>query len=165
MKKIHNSEDVAAYALAIVYAASQKDVVFRIGVDDGAVIWLNHRPVFDSPQYSAYMTHAVAVTLQPGRNTILAKVINAKLGSYLQLLISDELADFVRAYAGQKKWHEATAAYQKALAADPEMNDVKVHIDRGQCLRRARPLQRRSLGIFSSHDCRAGQRRTSKASS
>jgi serine/threonine protein kinase/tetratricopeptide (TPR) repeat protein len=128
LKKIYNSEDAWAHALAIVHVAARKDVVFLMGIDDAAVIWLNGRPIFDHSGYASnYMSHAVPVTLEAGRNTIFAKVLNGKGPWNFQLLISDGLADFVRAYAGQKKWQEAAAAYQKAVAADPAIGDAKVH--------------------------------------
>jgi len=128
LRKVFNSDNVAAYALSIVYATARKDVVLLIATDDAARVWLNGRLVLESPGYTPLADgHAVAVTLQPGRNTLLAKVANQAMYHTLQLRMSDSPAAFSRAFAQAKKWDQAIEAYNKVSAQEPDNRDILLH--------------------------------------
>ncbi len=143
MREVVKSDDAAAYALAIVYANARKDVVLLMGADDFARFWLNGRLVLDAPEFSVSDWHAVAVTLEQGRNTLLAKVANLKGHHNLTLRISDTPADFAQAYAQAKKWDQAFEAYNKVMALEPGNRNPLLHRHLGEALARSALAQPR----------------------
>jgi serine/threonine protein kinase/tetratricopeptide (TPR) repeat protein len=71
---------ISTYALAYVYAPKPRTVTLSLGSDDQLRVWLNGKlvhqrsdPVVTGPDHDR-----VTVTLRPGRNTLLAKVVNVK---------------------------------------------------------------------------------------
>ena len=125
--RLFPEDHIGAYAMAIVYAASRQDVVMLTGADDQAHFWLNGRPVDEIPKVTSGDAHAVIVTLQPGRNTILAKVVNDVSDYLVYLRFSDAPGDFYRAYLAAKQWDLAAEAYKQALARDPSDGDRRMY--------------------------------------
>jgi len=125
MRAISSSGDknVACYALAIVHSVTQRNIVLLVGSDDQARVWLNGQRVLDSPKFAPPEQFAVGATLQPGRNTILAKVVNQGGGHGLFLKISTAPGDFLRVAVARKKWDDAARDYAAALASEPTMRN------------------------------------------
>ena len=123
--KPFNAENIAAYAMSMVYSATNRDVVFLIGTDDAGCVWLNGRLLFDSPVFTAADSSAVIATLEAGRNSIVAKVANDTGPHSLNLRISDAPADFTRGYARSGKSAQAADACRKALALEPGNSDPR----------------------------------------
>ncbi len=121
-----DERNVACYALAIVHSVTQRDVVMVVGTDDGGRFWLNGRQVLDSPRRSEAKQYAIEASLQPGRNTILAKVVNEGGLHRFFLRISDAPADFLRAHVGRKEWQSAIRDYSSELLRDPSLRDPSV---------------------------------------
>jgi len=127
-------EPIAAFAMTFVYSSSPRDVVLLIGIDDHAQVSLNGREVLRVDGYTDPDGRAVAVTLQSGRNVILAKIANDLKGYSLHLRIADSPSDFARGYAEAKKWDQAYDAYTKAMALEPENGDLQLHWDVGDAM-------------------------------
>jgi len=108
--------------------------VLLIGIDDHAQVSLNGREVLRVDGYTDPDGRAVAVTLQSGRNVILAKIANDLKGYSLHLRIADSPSDFARGYAEAKKWDQAYDAYTKAMALEPENGDLQLHWDVGDAM-------------------------------
>ena len=132
LRAIYNADDVAAYALTIVYSTTKQDIALLIGTDDAARIWQNGRLLLDSPQFAAAGHYVISATIEPGRNLFVAKVLNFKGPHGFHMLISEEPADFVRGYVYSKKWEQAAEAYKKAIALEHGNGDLLVHEAGGQ---------------------------------
>ncbi len=127
LRKAFNADNVGAYALANVYAQSSRSVVLLVGTDDTARIWFNGQSVLQTSRYTGADAHHVAVTLKPGRNTILLKVDNAA-GEYgFHVRISEEPSDFVHAYFTSKDWIKGADAYKQILKEEPSAADATTH--------------------------------------
>ena len=71
--------------------------------------------------------HAVIATLLPGRNTILATVVNAKGPYHFNARLSNAPGDFYRAFLATKQWDRAAEAHKQALARDPSDGDRRMY--------------------------------------
>ena len=133
---IFHRDDVAAYALAVVASGSKREVVLLIGTDDSAQFWINGQPGLQANSYADPYGWFSLVTLRPGRNTILAKVVNQKGPHNLHLRISDAPADLARAHVNEnvRRWDDAAKDYQRALARDPSSRDADLHTHGGTAL-------------------------------
>ncbi len=134
LDKVFHAENIAAYALAIVYSTTRQDVVLLAGADDSARIWHNGKLVLDSPRATEPGHYFVAATLEPGRNLFFAKVVNGPLYYTLHLRFSAQPADFARAFAHLKKWPQAAEAYARAIASDAGNRDPEFHRQGGLAL-------------------------------
>ena len=76
------AEHVAAYALAEVWSASDRDAVLAIGSDDHSRVWLNGSLIHEFAESERTATgpdaFRVPVRLKAGRNRLLAKVTNGE---------------------------------------------------------------------------------------
>ena len=115
---------VVAYAMTVVYSTRSRDAVLLIGTDDTARIWLNGREAFLSKSSSAPDSNAVLITLQSGRNTLVAKVQDlVKGGHSFSIRFGESPADFARAYAHAGKSKEASEFFYKAMPLVPDNFD------------------------------------------
>ena len=162
LRKAFDADNVGVYALNIVYVQSQKDVVFLVGTDDTARVRLNGRIELECPHDQGADYHAVPVTLKPGRNTILAKVVN-RTGPYnFQLRITEDRADFVRAFTHSRRFPEATDSYAGVMSREPDNGDVRVHLAGGNAFaelgrwKEAVPAFRRARALDPENDAIRG---------
>ena len=132
LRAIYNADDVAAYAMTILYSTTKRDVALLIGTDDAARIWQNGRLLLDSPQFAAAGHYVIGATIEPGRNLFVAKVLNFKGAHGLHMLISEEPVDLVRGYVHFKKWEQAAAAYKKAVGLERGNGDLDFQYDGGR---------------------------------
>jgi serine/threonine protein kinase/WD40 repeat protein/tetratricopeptide (TPR) repeat protein len=123
ISELFKAENSVAYAMAIVYVAQPREVAMLLGNDDTARIWNNGKQVFLSPQFAPADSRAVLITLEPGRNTILARVGNQGGPHSLSLRFGARPADAARAFADAKKWNEAAEEFTKALTIEPDCSD------------------------------------------
>jgi serine/threonine protein kinase/tetratricopeptide (TPR) repeat protein len=128
---VFHREQIAGYALAIVYSTTKREIVLLAGTDDAARVWQNGKLVLDSRGYSAAGSHIIVTTLEPGRNAFLAKVINGGGAHDLYFRIGTDPRDFARAFARLKRWPEAARQYAAAIARDPSIGDAGLHRDAG----------------------------------
>ena len=140
-------DHISAYALAIVFSHAQSHVVVLAGADDSARIWLNGRNVLECPRFTGADGYSAAVTLEPGRNTILVKVANA-MGDYgFHLRLSAEPDQFIHTYFRSHDWAKAADAYKQVLKDDPFNLDSDVHHFGAEAARPPGPLQGGRPGI------------------
>src|SRR5262249_47272582 len=110
------------------------DVVLLIGTDELARFWLNGQLILDAPRYTPPDSYALGVTLQPGRNTLLAKVVNTIRGHGFELRISDRPQDLARMDHDQHRWEKAAAASALAFAREPSNPQPAFHEAWGHAL-------------------------------
>jgi WD40 repeat protein len=120
------AEHISAYALMRVYAAEKQSVAVFLGSDDGMRLWHNGQLVHDHPEsrLAAPDQDAVAVTLEAGWNTLLARVVNITGPHSLYLRISSEPADRMRAsvqtLSERGQWDDAERMVTAELAREPD---------------------------------------------
>ena len=112
--------------MAIVYSDQLRDLAVLIGNDDSARIWNNGKQLFLSPRFAPPDSRAAVMKLQPGRNTILAKVTNDRGPHSLNLRFGTGPVDAARALAEAKKWKEAADEFAKAFDLDPSCSEGAV---------------------------------------
>jgi serine/threonine protein kinase/tetratricopeptide (TPR) repeat protein len=125
------AEHISVYVMTYVYSAAPRDVVLLFGADDRAQVWLNGRGILRANGFTATDKLAIPVTLQAGRNVLLAAIANDWEGHGFHLRFADSPADFARAYVHARKWSEAREAYHKAVALEPENGDWHLHHEVG----------------------------------
>jgi hypothetical protein len=85
----------ASYLYAEIDSPDEQDAQVLLGIDDGAVLWVNGREVFrhSDTRAAAPGQHTVAVRLTKGKNTVLLKVANGDNphGAYFTLLSAAEV--------------------------------------------------------------------------
>ncbi|MGO9468956.1 MAG: protein kinase domain-containing protein [Isosphaeraceae bacterium] len=146
-------KNVAGYAMTTLYSATERKAVLLVGTDDMGRVWFNGRQVLDSPRYTPPGANPIEVTLQPGRNTILARVVNTLREHGLYLRISDKPVDFLYAHFARQSWEEATKDYARALAEEPSNVDTGFHHRGAGSLARTRrwkeaiPAYKRSIEL------------------
>ncbi len=140
LRRDFRSDHVGADALAIVYAASRHEVVLLTGSDDGMRLWLNGRPVDEIPHFTDLAAHALIATLQPGRNTIQARVINDKGPYHFDVRFSEAPVDYYRAFVATKQWDRGRGP-QAGPRPRPERWRPANPCDRGGGLRQVGPLE------------------------
>jgi serine/threonine protein kinase/formylglycine-generating enzyme required for sulfatase activity/tetratricopeptide (TPR) repeat protein len=115
------AEHISAYALTRIYCPDKRPATILLGSDDTVRLWLNGRMMHEyaEPRGAVPDNDAVLVTLQPGWNTILAKVVNITGAHALYLRVSDEAADQVRALVEHDRWKEAQALVNEYVARHP----------------------------------------------
>jgi serine/threonine protein kinase/WD40 repeat protein len=130
-------DDIIGYAMTVVYAAGPREAVLLLGNDDAARIRVNGRVVFFSAAYSNPDSQAFFASLQAGRNTIVVKVRNLKQAHGFSLRFGESPSEVARAYLHANKWKEATEAFSKAMALDPENWDRETLTNWAQALAEA----------------------------
>jgi WD40 repeat protein/tetratricopeptide (TPR) repeat protein/tRNA A-37 threonylcarbamoyl transferase component Bud32 len=120
------AEHISAYALMRVYSPQKQPVALLLGSDDGMRLWLNGRLVHEhpAPRMAVPDQDAVAVTLEAGWNTLLAKVVNLTGVHALYLRISNEPVDrartSVQALIESGQWADAERVVTEALTKHPD---------------------------------------------
>ena len=118
---LFKGDDIIGYAMTVVYSARPRgDTVILVGNDDTARIRINGREVLLSTSFAPADSQATFATLQAGRNTIVAKVRDVNQAHGFSLRFSESPSDIARAYVRVNKWKEASEAFSKAAALDPE---------------------------------------------
>jgi tetratricopeptide (TPR) repeat protein len=131
------ADDIFCYAFTRYYSPREQSVGLLLGSDDGHRIWLNGNLVHEdrgTGGASADET-AVLVNLQPGWNTILAKVTNTWGGYDLYLRLSTNALDLANAFERSGNWQAALEQWHRALASDPD--DVALLVRRSQAATKA----------------------------
>jgi tetratricopeptide (TPR) repeat protein len=114
-----SDKNVTGYAMTYLYSVIERQVVLLIGTDELGRVWLNGRLILETNKYTPPGTNPVEVTLRPGRNTIVARIVNTYREHGLHLRISDAPQDFLFAHHTRGLWEDATRDYSRALAEDP----------------------------------------------
>ncbi len=96
------SSYAVAYAYVMVYSSEDADVIMGIGTDDGAEVYINQEPVFESftEQKAQRDNDLIPVKLNEGENHILIKIQNSRedWGFYARILDDQSINErFVRA--------------------------------------------------------------------
>lgn len=78
MPRFRRSERVLAYAYTEIEAKAAKDVIFKIGSDDGVACWLNGRRIHYNPAARGLVVDEdkIPARLEGGTNRVLLKVNN-----------------------------------------------------------------------------------------
>ncbi len=75
------SERVSAYALTYLYTREERELAVSLSADDFVRVWLNGKPVFEHVRGPALAATKIPhLILRPGRNTLLIKVANDRIG-------------------------------------------------------------------------------------
>jgi tetratricopeptide (TPR) repeat protein len=98
-----------------------------IGTDELGRVWLNGRLILETNKYTPPGANPVEVTLRPGRNTIVARIVNTIREHGLALRISDAPEDFLFAHSARGLWEDASRDYARALAEDPDNPSALFH--------------------------------------
>jgi tetratricopeptide (TPR) repeat protein len=117
-----HAQHISAYALQRVYSSQRRQVAVLLGSDDAVRLWHNGKLVHENPTYRPALPDedAAPITLEPGWNTLLAKVPNGISNHALALRLSGEPSDLVRAWLETGRWAEAEEpAIDQALARRP----------------------------------------------
>jgi tetratricopeptide (TPR) repeat protein len=132
-EQLFRGDNIIGYAMTVVYSAQSRESVLLIGTDDDGVVWLNGKEVL-STSFSVNDSHALLVTLQPGRNTIVARIRDHLAGHSITLRFGELPLDRARAYAAAKKWKEAAEAFSRAAGNDLDRADSSILATWGQVL-------------------------------
>ncbi len=97
------NEQVVAYGLAYVYSPDKRSTHILLGSDDGVRVWLNDELVHSNPAYRGHYPDQdrFKVTLKPGWNKVLIKVLQGAGGWGFYLRLADP--DGSLAYATEPK--------------------------------------------------------------
>ena len=81
----------ATYTWAIVSSPDERDITIRFDSDDQGTVWLNGKEVFshDGMRGAQVDRFTFPVTLKQGENTILVKVCNAEVYTYMFMRLTD----------------------------------------------------------------------------
>jgi WD40 repeat protein/tRNA A-37 threonylcarbamoyl transferase component Bud32 len=117
-----HTDNMAVYAMARVYTTGPRTVALLCGSDDSVRIWLNDHLVIESEndRTAAPDQDCALVTLRPGLNTLLAKVVNDHGEHGLYLRLSDAPADLVRAHIDSGDWGGAVDGLAAMVATRPD---------------------------------------------
>jgi tetratricopeptide (TPR) repeat protein len=112
----NNQEHVSVYAVTYVYSPDERTETLFVGGDDSMRVWLNGRLVHETTQLLNFdwSLDRVAVTLRPGRNTLLVKVNNVTESYYFRLRLADGPIDRAFALAEMGLWDEAAEQMRRA---------------------------------------------------
>ena len=74
--EFRRSQNVIAYAYTELESSEERDVVLKLGSDDGAILWLNDEVVSSKPGPRSYQADqdSVRVRLSKGTNRVLVKI-------------------------------------------------------------------------------------------
>ena len=94
-----NAEHISAYVLLRVYSPEKQQLALLCGSDDFIRVWLNGKQIHEylRPRSAAPDTDAVLATLEPGWNTLLARVVNVTGKHALYWRLSNDPAAIARA--------------------------------------------------------------------
>jgi formylglycine-generating enzyme required for sulfatase activity/tetratricopeptide (TPR) repeat protein len=122
------AEHISVYALTRVYSPEKRHAAILLGSDDGMRLWLNGRLIYEYADVRGTIPDedALVVTLQPGWNTLLAKVVNVTGAHALSLRLSDAPADRIRALADHGRWEEAEVILRDFQAAHPNEEPARL---------------------------------------
>jgi hypothetical protein len=100
-----NAEHISAYALLKVYSPKETKVAVLLGSDDQVRVWLNAKQIHENPALRPAFpdSDVVAATLNPGWNTLLARVVNVTGTHAMYLRLSDSPADIAKTRGGPAK--------------------------------------------------------------
>jgi serine/threonine protein kinase/tetratricopeptide (TPR) repeat protein len=144
-------KNVTGYAMTYVYSATEREVVLLIGTDEFGRVWLNGRLILDSNNYTPPGANPIEVTLRPGRNIIVARIVNTIREHALHLRISDAPQDFLYAHCARGLWEDATRDYARAMTEEPGNQSALFHHRGAMSLAQTRrwkdavPAYRRSI--------------------
>jgi WD40 repeat protein/tetratricopeptide (TPR) repeat protein len=126
---VGTSELICAYALTRVYAPREAKITALIGAArfDEHRLWHNGKLIYEDLQNSVEGRWpdegSIAVTLTPGWNTFLVKVVNIPFREkpfFLYFRLSEDPTFLARASVRMKDSSEALAALNQFLAANPD---------------------------------------------
>jgi hypothetical protein len=98
------AEHISAYALLRIYSPRQQPAAILLGSDDQVRLWLNGKQIHEylHERMALPDTDAVPARLEPGWNTVLARVVNVTGEHAIYLRLSDAAADRMRAFEENK---------------------------------------------------------------
>ena len=131
-------EQFSTYAIQHVYASTEQSVVFLVGTGDGLRLWLNGELVFAQSQGQLDIGHrAISVTLQPGWNTVLARLANRGGWHGMYFHVSNHARDRARGAARNSQWDQVLEIWSGT--SESERDDIHLleivgnaHARRGQ---------------------------------
>src|SRR5262249_27257174 len=114
----------SVYAATYVYSPAERTVLMRVNGAERLRLWANGNLVHETANWNGWNWAAepVPVTLRPGRNTILVKVLKGEGGHHFTLRLDDDPASRGIALAEMGLWKEAAGAW-KPLFAENLPND------------------------------------------
>ena len=97
------NEQAVAYGLTYIHSPEKFSTYVLLGSDDGVRVWLNDELVHSNPAYRAHSPDQdkFKVTLQPGWNKVLIKVLQGAGGWGFYLRLADPEGSLV--YATEPK--------------------------------------------------------------
>jgi hypothetical protein len=85
------NEQVVGYGLTYIYSPDERSTHILLGSDDGVRVWLNDELIHSNPAYRAHSPDQdkIKVTLRPGWNKLLIKVLQGAGGWGFYLRLAD----------------------------------------------------------------------------
>jgi WD40 repeat protein/serine/threonine protein kinase/tetratricopeptide (TPR) repeat protein len=116
-----DAADISAYALAQVYASTERPATLAIGGVNPMRAWLNQRLIYeyDPARPSPHSRDLVPVTLRAGRNTLLLKVAtgDGPMKPYVRFV--GGASESGPEHASGNRWAPLLADFEGALSATP----------------------------------------------
>jgi putative membrane-bound dehydrogenase-like protein len=88
LRKLFDKDNVSSYMVTHVFSATEQKATMLLGSDDSVRVWINDKLVHENPALRSAVPDEdrVSVTLKPGWNRVLVKVVNgtADYGLYLR---------------------------------------------------------------------------------
>jgi serine/threonine protein kinase/Flp pilus assembly protein TadD len=108
----------SVYAVAYVYSPDERTTLLHVGGVSRLRLWLNGNLVHETSRAHdwAWDFDRVPVTLRPGRNTLLVKVIRGEEGHHFFLRLGDEPSSRGFTLAEMGLWKEAAEAWKPLFA-------------------------------------------------
>jgi len=100
-----HAEHISAYALQRIYSPEKQAVAVLLGSDDSVRLWLNDKQIYEylGERGAKPDGNAVLATLEPGWNTMLARVANVTGAHALYWRLSRAPADLARGRAETRR--------------------------------------------------------------
>ncbi|MFI5459448.1 MAG: protein kinase [Isosphaerales bacterium] len=116
LRAIFDADSVSAYALTYVHSPGERTATVMVGGDDRVRVWLNGTLVHQTDHVInwAWGLDRVPITLQAGRNVILARVAQTQRPHYLYLRLADGPIDRGELLASLGLWDLAAAQFSRA---------------------------------------------------
>lgn len=120
--------NISGYAQTRIYSPQPQTVGLLLGVDDLAAIWLNGAAVFSSetPTRAVRDDRAVILSLKPGWNTLLAKVVNQGGAHGLFARLTNDPVAVASALDRHGQAEQSAPYWARAVESSPEEASLQI---------------------------------------
>jgi WD40 repeat protein/tetratricopeptide (TPR) repeat protein len=137
------AEHISCYVYARIWSPRRQEVFILAGSDDTLRLWLNGgEPIHEhpNPRVAVPDQDVVPAALEPGWNTLLAKVVNETGAHGLFLRLSSSPVELARAWERKNQWDRALEQWDRAVKQEPD--NPWLLVQRSRAARNAKRLDR-----------------------